>query len=74
MNTLIGNVRSPNRIFVVAMEEMVVLFGRTTSMGECKEGEKRGVETSNERKKLLLVAESNQGRDGSVVEIGSATS
>ena len=52
------------------MEEMVVLFGRTTSMGECEEREKRGVETSDERKKLLLAPESNQGRDGSVVEIG----
>ena len=69
MKTLMGSMWSPNRICVVAMDEMVLLFGSTTSMGESGEGEKRGVETSDERKKLLLAPESNQGRDGFVVEI-----
>ena len=60
---------SAKRMLVVAMEEMVALLGRTTSLGECGEGEKKGEETSEERKKLLLAPESNQGRDGFVVDI-----
>ena len=57
-------------IVVVAMEAMLLLLGRTTSMGECEEGEKEGLETSDERKKLLLAPESDQGRDEVVVELG----
>ena len=49
---------------------MAVLLGRTTSMGECREGEKKGEETSEERKKLLLAPESNQGRDEIGGELG----
>ena len=41
----------------------MLLLERTTSVGECGEGEKEGEETSDERKKLLLAPESSQGSD-----------
>ena len=44
MNTWIGNVCASMDVVAVARDEIVAPLGRTTSIGECGEGEKNGEE------------------------------
>ena len=45
-----GNVWAPIKLEAMATDEIVVLLGRITSVGECREGEKEGKNETSEKR------------------------